>query len=42
VVQSLVSEGARQWAAGTYGKRSFADVVGRDVAALVDGHARLV
>ena len=42
VAQSLVSEGARQWAAGAYGKRSFAAVVGRDIAALVEGHARLV
>jgi AcrR family transcriptional regulator len=39
VAQSLVSEGARQWAAGTYGNRSFADVVGRDITALVDGYS---
>jgi AcrR family transcriptional regulator len=39
VAQSLVSEGARHWAAGNYGDRSFAEVVGRDIAALVDGHA---
>src|SRR5690348_980775 len=38
VAQSMVSEGARHWAAGTYGKRSFAEVVGRDIAALVDGY----
>ena len=37
--QSLVSEGARQWAAGNYGYRSFAEVVGGDIAALVDGYA---
>jgi AcrR family transcriptional regulator len=40
VAQSLVSEGARQWAAGKYGKRSFAEVVGRDITALVDGYTR--
>lgn len=39
VAQSLVGEGARHWAAGAYGDRSFADVVGRDIAALVDGYA---
>ncbi|MDT5018833.1 MAG: hypothetical protein QOD39_4993 [Mycobacterium sp.] len=38
VAQSLVSEGARHWAMGTYGKRSYADVVGRDIAALVAGY----
>jgi AcrR family transcriptional regulator len=38
VAQSLVGEGARHWAAGTYGDRSFADVVGRDIAALVAGY----
>jgi AcrR family transcriptional regulator len=41
VAQSLVSEGARHWAAGTYGQRSFAEVVGLDIAALVEGHSRL-
>jgi AcrR family transcriptional regulator len=39
VAQSLVSEGARHWAAGTYGDRSFAEVVGRDIAALVAGYS---
>ncbi|AGB24683.1 transcriptional regulator [Mycobacterium sp. JS623] len=38
VAQSMVSEGARHWAAGTYGKRPFAEVVGRDIAALVEGY----
>jgi AcrR family transcriptional regulator len=38
VAQSLVGEGARQWAAGAYGERSFADVVGRDITALVNGY----
>jgi AcrR family transcriptional regulator len=40
VAQSLVSEGARHWAAGKYGKRSFAEVVGRDITALVDGYTQ--
>ncbi|HVQ49868.1 MAG TPA: TetR/AcrR family transcriptional regulator [Mycobacterium sp.] len=39
VAQSLVGEGARHWAAGKYGDRSFADVVGRDIAALVAGYS---
>lgn len=39
VSQSLVSEGARHWAAGAYGDRSFAEVVGRDITALVEGYA---
>jgi hypothetical protein len=33
-----VSEGVRHWAAGTYGDRSFADVVTRDIAALIAGY----
>ncbi|MEO3760286.1 TetR/AcrR family transcriptional regulator [Mycobacterium sp. B14F4] len=41
VAQSLVSEGARHWAAGEYGDGSFAEVVGRDIAALVEGYKRL-
>jgi len=39
VSQSLVSEGARQWAMGGYGNKSFAGVVGRDIAALVEGYS---
>ncbi|MDT5331662.1 MAG: hypothetical protein QOF31_2959 [Mycobacterium sp.] len=39
VAQSLVSEGARQWASGVYGDRSFAEVVGRDITALVAGYS---
>jgi AcrR family transcriptional regulator len=39
VAQSLVSEGARHWAAGAYGDRSFAEVVGRDITALVAGYS---
>ena len=40
VAQSMVSEGARHWAMGTYGDRSFAEVVGRDINALVTGYNR--
>jgi AcrR family transcriptional regulator len=40
VAQSLVSEGTRHWASGTYGKRSFTEVVSRDVNALIAGYAR--
>jgi AcrR family transcriptional regulator len=36
-----VSEGVRHWAAGTYGDRSFADVVSRDIAALIAGYNHL-
>jgi AcrR family transcriptional regulator len=39
VAQSLVSEGSRRWATGAYGDRSFADVVGRDIAAVVAGYS---
>ena len=39
VAQSLVSEGARHWAAGVYGDRSFAEVVGRDITALIAGYS---
>ncbi|WP_284233515.1 TetR/AcrR family transcriptional regulator [Mycobacterium antarcticum] len=38
VAQTLVSEGARHWAAGTFGERSFAGVVTADICALIDGH----
>jgi AcrR family transcriptional regulator len=41
VAQSLVSEGARRWAAGAFGERSFADVVGRDILALVTGYGAM-
>ncbi|MDT5010778.1 MAG: hypothetical protein QOH57_2395 [Mycobacterium sp.] len=34
----LVSEGARHWAAGTFGDRSFREVVGRDIAAVIAGY----
>lgn len=32
-----VSEGVRHWAGGSFGKRSFADVVTEDIAALIAG-----
>jgi AcrR family transcriptional regulator len=35
----LVSEGARHWAAGSFGDRSFRDVVGRDIAAVIAGYS---
>lgn len=35
---TLVSEGARHWAAGSFGDRSFADVVTADICTLIDGH----
>jgi AcrR family transcriptional regulator len=40
VAQSLVTEGARHWAYGAYGDRPFAEVVGRDITALVLGVSR--
>jgi AcrR family transcriptional regulator len=39
VAQSLVSEGARHWAMGTYGGRSYAEMVGGDITALVAGYS---
>jgi AcrR family transcriptional regulator len=36
-----VSEGVRHWAAGTYGDRSFTEVVSRDIAALIAGFNQL-
>lgn len=39
VAQSLVSEGARHWAAGSYGDQTFAEVVARDISALVYGYS---
>jgi AcrR family transcriptional regulator len=41
LAQTLVSEGARHWAAGTFGERSFADVVTADICTLVNGYASL-
>ena len=37
---TLVSEGARHWAAGTFGDRSFTNVVGADIAALIAGYSK--
>ena len=37
---TLVSEGARHWAAGAFGDRSFTDVVGADIAAVVAGYSK--
>lgn len=39
--QALMEAGTRHWAAGEYGDRGFAEVVGRDITAFIDGHARL-
>lgn len=35
---TLVSEGARHWAAGAFGDRSFADVVTADICTLINGY----
>jgi AcrR family transcriptional regulator len=40
VAQTLIGEGVRHWAAGKYGQRSFAEDVGRDVAALIAGFSQ--
>jgi AcrR family transcriptional regulator len=37
LAQSIVTEGVRHWAAGAYGDRPMADVVGSDIALLVAG-----
>jgi AcrR family transcriptional regulator len=41
LAQTLVSEGARHWAAGAFGTRSFAAVVTADICTLVNGYASL-
>lgn len=38
--RTLVSEGARHWAAGAFGERSFVAVVTADIMAVIDGFAR--
>ena len=38
LAQMHVSEGVRHWAGGGFGKRSFADLVTRDIVALIDGY----
>lgn len=40
LAQTLVSEGARHWAAGSFGDRSFTDVVAQDITALLAGYHR--
>ncbi|WP_245233926.1 TetR/AcrR family transcriptional regulator [Mycobacterium sp. PS03-16] len=40
VAHTLVSEGARHWAAGAFAGRSFTEVVGADIAALIAGYSR--
>jgi AcrR family transcriptional regulator len=39
LAQTFVSEGARHWAAGSFGDRSFADVVTADIRTLINGYA---
>lgn len=38
LAQTMVSEGARHWAAGAFGDRSFAAVVTADICTLIDGY----
>src|ERR1700710_1761785 len=38
LAQTLVSEGARHWAAGAFGDRSFADLVTADICTLINGY----
>ncbi|PQP48598.1 TetR/AcrR family transcriptional regulator [Mycolicibacterium austroafricanum] len=38
LAQTMVSEGARHWAAGAFGSRSFAEVVKADICTLVNGY----
>ena len=40
LAMTLVSEGARHWAAGAFGDRSFADVVTADICTLINGSSR--
>jgi AcrR family transcriptional regulator len=39
LAQTMVSEGARHWAAGAFGARSFTDVVTADICTLINGYA---
>jgi AcrR family transcriptional regulator len=41
LAQMHVSEGVRHWAGGSFGDRSFAEVVTRDIAALIAGYNQL-
>ncbi|MDG4668527.1 TetR/AcrR family transcriptional regulator [Mycobacterium sp. 236(2023)] len=38
LAHTMVSEGARHWAAGAFGQRSFAEVVTEDICTLIDGY----
>ena len=38
LARTLVSEGARHWAAGAFGARSFAEVVTADITTLINGY----
>lgn len=38
LAQTFVSEGARHWAAGSFGDRSFADVITDDILTLIAGY----
>ncbi|TLH66095.1 TetR/AcrR family transcriptional regulator [Mycolicibacterium cosmeticum] len=40
LAMTFVSEGARHWAAGSFGDRSFADVVAADILTLIAGYRR--
>lgn len=40
LAMTMVSEGARHWAAGAFGSRSFAEVVGADISTLIAGYQR--
>jgi hypothetical protein len=40
LAQMHVSEGVRHWALGSFGERTFADVVARDIGALIAGFNR--
>jgi AcrR family transcriptional regulator len=40
LAMTLVSEGARHWAAGSFGDRSFAEVVSSDINTVIAGHHR--
>ncbi|WP_110802337.1 TetR/AcrR family transcriptional regulator [Mycolicibacterium iranicum] len=39
LAQTMVSEGARHWAAGAFGSRSFAEVVTADICTLINGYS---
>lgn len=39
LARTMVSEGARHWAAGAFGERSFAEVVTADICTLINGYS---